>query len=380
VSLTVAQQPARILIVDDERHNRTLLEVMLAPEGFVLTTAASGEEALAMVAQQPPDLIVLDVLMPGIGGHEVAAALKGSLSTKNIPIIMVTAHDDHDAKLFGLTAGAEDFLTKPLDRAELCMRVRNLLRLKVASDSALARRDESMGMVSHDLRDLLNGIVLNVTVLADMCSEFVPSERSEKVLKRISDYVARMDRLVGDLVDVVSLDAGKLALKLSSCDAVALLTETIESCAHAASEHGVSVRSETGDNALHAVLDRERILQVLGNLVTNALKFTPRGGSIALRCEHVTGELRLSVSDTGAGIPSDMLEAVFQRFRQVTKNDHRGLGLGLYICRCIVESHGGRMWVDSELGHGSTFHIAIPEAGPPRRSVYPDNHRWLDSV
>ncbi len=380
MSLTAAGQPARILIVDDERHNRTLLEVMLAPEGFVLTTAASGEEALAMVAQQAPDLIVLDVLMPGIGGHEVAAALKGSLATKNIPIIMVTAHDDHDAKLFGLTAGAEDFLTKPLDRAELCMRVRNLLRLKVASDSALARRDESMGMVSHDLRDLLSGIVLNVTILADMVTEAAPGEHAEKVLKRISDYVARMDRLVGDLVDVVSLDAGKLALKLASCAPAALLTETIESCAHAASAQGVSIGSETGDNTLQAVLDRERMLQVLGNLITNALKFTPRGGSVVLRCEHITGELRLSVSDTGAGIPSDMLEAVFQRFKQVTKNDHRGLGLGLYICRCIVESHGGRMWVESELGHGSTFHIAIPDTDPPRRSVSADKRRWIDSV
>src|SRR5439155_552484 len=156
----------------------TLLAVMLAPEGFVLATAASGEEALAMVAQQPPDLVLLDVLMPGIGGYEVAAKLKGSLATKNIPIIMVTAQDDRDAKLFGLSAGAEDFLTKPLHRAELCMRVRNLLRLKAASDGALARRDESMGMVSHDLRNLLCGIALNVANLAERAPETAEGRRS----------------------------------------------------------------------------------------------------------------------------------------------------------------------------------------------------------
>jgi DNA-binding response OmpR family regulator len=126
----VADHPARILIVDDERHNRQLLEVMLAPEGFHLLTAASAAEALAMVAQQPPDLILLDIMMPGMDGYQVAGKIKDNLATKNIPIIMVTALDDRKARMLGLSAGAEDLLTKPVDRAELCMRVRNLLRLK----------------------------------------------------------------------------------------------------------------------------------------------------------------------------------------------------------------------------------------------------------
>ena len=130
----IADHPARILIVDDERHNRQLLEVMLTPEGFLLLTAASGEEALAIVAQQPPDLILLDIMMPGMDGYQVAARIKGNLATKNIPIIMVTALDDRNARMLGLSAGAEDFLTKPVDRAELCVRVRNLLRLKAYGD------------------------------------------------------------------------------------------------------------------------------------------------------------------------------------------------------------------------------------------------------
>jgi two-component system cell cycle sensor histidine kinase/response regulator CckA len=122
--------PARVLIVDDERHNRDLMEVMLTPEGLLLQTAASGEEALAIVAKQPPDLILLDIMMPGMDGYQVATKLKGNLATKNIPIIVVTALDDRDARVRGLSAGAEDFLTKPVDRIELCVRVRNLLRLR----------------------------------------------------------------------------------------------------------------------------------------------------------------------------------------------------------------------------------------------------------
>ena len=124
----------RILIVDNERHSRKLLEVMLAPEGFLFQTAASGEEALAIVAQQPPDLVLLDVLMPGMDGYEVTARIKGTPATKNIPVIMITDLDDRDARMLGLNAGAEDFLTKPVDRAELRVRVRNLLRLKTYGD------------------------------------------------------------------------------------------------------------------------------------------------------------------------------------------------------------------------------------------------------
>jgi DNA-binding response OmpR family regulator len=130
----IADHPARVLIVDDEGTNRRLLEVMLATEGFILSSAASGEEALALVARQPPDLILLDVMMPGMDGYQVAHRIKGNATTKNIPVIMITAQDDHRARLLGLSAGAEDFLTKPVDRAELCARVRNLLRLKVHGD------------------------------------------------------------------------------------------------------------------------------------------------------------------------------------------------------------------------------------------------------
>jgi len=125
---------ARVLVVDDERQNRTLLEAMLAPEGFEVVTAASGEEAIAVVTHQPPDLILLDLMMPGMDGYDVARRVKGNLATRNIPIIMITAHGDRDARMRGLGAGAEDFLGKPVDRAELTVRVKNLLRLKAFGD------------------------------------------------------------------------------------------------------------------------------------------------------------------------------------------------------------------------------------------------------
>jgi two-component system cell cycle sensor histidine kinase/response regulator CckA len=147
--------PARILIVDDERHNRELLEVMLTPQGFTLQMAGSGEEALAIVAQQPPDLILLDVMMPGMDGYEVAVSVKSREATENIPVIMVTALDDRASKLRGLHAGAEDFLTKPVDRLELSVRVRNLLRLKAYGDFYGEYSQRLEGEVSSRTADLV---------------------------------------------------------------------------------------------------------------------------------------------------------------------------------------------------------------------------------
>src|SRR5688500_4624670 len=125
---------ARILVVDDDASARTAMEAMLAPEGYVVLAAASGKEALAIVAQHAPDLMLLDVIMPDMDGYDVVRAMKVKLTTKKVPVIMITSLGDREAKLLGLRAGAEDFLTKPIDRAELCVRVRNLLRLKAYGD------------------------------------------------------------------------------------------------------------------------------------------------------------------------------------------------------------------------------------------------------
>ena len=140
MSDTMNSPPATILIVDDEIQNRKLLEALLRPEGYLTLGAANGEEALASIAQRPPDLILLDIMMPGMDGYEVASILKANPNTSNIPIIMVTAQDDRCARLASLTAGAEDILTKPIDRAELWLRMRNLLRLRAASEESLLQQ------------------------------------------------------------------------------------------------------------------------------------------------------------------------------------------------------------------------------------------------
>ncbi|HEV3455687.1 MAG TPA: ATP-binding protein [Thermoanaerobaculia bacterium] len=237
---------------------------------------------------------------------------------------------------------------------------RHLLIERARSDDRLAQRDDFMGMVSHDLRNLMCGVVMEAALLSDKASESEEGRRTVAAMNRLQQYAARMNRIIGDLIDIVSIDAGRLSIRPASCAADALLTEAVGAFAASALEKGIFLGFETVGGSLKADFDYQRMLQVLANLISNALKFSPRGGKVVVRAERAAEALHFSVSDTGMGIPASMLEAVFERFWQVGKNDQRGLGLGLYISNCIVEAHGGRIWVESKLGEGSSFHFTIP--------------------
>ena len=176
-----------------------------------------------------------------------------------------------------------------------------------------------------------------------------------------------MNRLIGDLVDVTSIDAGKLAMARIEGDAAALVAEATETFQPAALEKGVSLSAEVPAGPLLAVFDHDRKLQVLANLIANAIKFTPPGGKVSVRVEGGRGMLRFCVSDTGVGIPAPMLEAIFERFWQVGENDRRGQGLGLYISKCIVEAHRGRIWAESKAGEGSQLYFTLPVPSSRRR-------------
>jgi signal transduction histidine kinase len=176
--------------------------------------------------------------------------------------------------------------------------------------------------------------------------------------------VARMSRLVNDLLDVTSIEAGKVALLIEESDVADILRDTLEAFEPLAAAKGVSLSAEAGLPRCVGHFDSGRILEVLANLVSNALKFTPSGGRVSIRVAREGNELLFAVNDTGVGIPEDALERVFEKFKQVAK-DRRGLGLGLYISKGLVEAHGGRMWGESQLGAGSTFHFAIPRSLQP---------------
>jgi signal transduction histidine kinase len=241
---------------------------------------------------------------------------------------------------------------------------RHLQTERTRSDEALANRDDFLGIVSHDLRNLLGALLMAASALKKKPSDG-DEQRRIAAEKRVELYAARMNRLIGDLVDVVSIDAGKLATTIVPSEPLALIADTLETFRSAAEKKGLVFESEITGALPRAAFDYGRMLQVFANLVGNAIKFSSRGGKICIRGECRGSDVHFSVSDTGAGIRANMFDAVFVRFWQAAQNDRRGTGLGLYISKSIVEAHGGRIWIESKVGQGSTFHFTVPVAESP---------------
>lgn len=224
----------------------------------------------------------------------------------------------------------------------------------------LATRDEFLSMVGHDLRNMLQATLSFAELIVHAVSRENHTEEVLMHTQRIERLVARMNRLIGDLVDVATIEAGTLAVTREVGDPAQVVSEAVDTYQAQAAAGGVSLVCEIPQAPSRAAFDPARIHQVLINLLGNALKFTPAGGKVVVRLDRVEDELRFCVIDSGVGIPADKLEAIFVRFLQVAKNDRRGVGLGLYISKCIVQGHGGRIWAESTPGEGSTFCFTLP--------------------
>ena len=231
---------------------------------------------------------------------------------------------------------------------------------RARSDAALATRDAFLGVVSHDLRNMLSGLIGFAGMISRDISRDDHVDRILAHAKHIQRSGARMNRLIGDLVDVASIEAGVLAVAREPGDPTHVVAEAVAAFQPQAAAKNVLLTADIQPLPSLVTFDPARLLQVLTNLLSNAIKFTPANGKVAVRADRVGDEVVIAVSDTGVGIPNDQLEAVFARFVQVTKNDQRGVGLGLYISRSIVQGHGGRVWAESNIGVGSTFRVALP--------------------
>lgn len=239
---------------------------------------------------------------------------------------------------------------------------KDLSHERARSDVAVSTRDEFLGIVSHDLRNLLSAVMGFAGLIAKAESGEMEHQAAQVLshARRIQRSGTRMNRLVGDLVDVASIEAGALAVAPQLGDPKQVVAEAVETFQAQASASGISLLAELAPPSAIAELDHARILQVLANLIGNAIKFTPSGGSVVVSLDRTEQELRFGVRDTGRGISSDQLESIFERFQQVDKNDGRGVGLGLYISKCIVQGHAGHIWAESRLGAGSTFWFTLP--------------------
>jgi signal transduction histidine kinase len=223
--------------------------------------------------------------------------------------------------------------------------------------AALTTREEFLAIVSHDLRNPLNNISMAAQNLLEEPKDI------KEFASSINRSAGEMLRLIEDLLEVERIAVGKLTLHLEQHDISEIIKQAVEELQEAAASKGITLEAEPQDVCGYVVCDRSRVMQVLSNLIGNALKFTPAKGRICVNCQR-TGpegkEVQVSVSDTGEGIAPEKIKTIFERFSQIHDQDRRGIGLGLYIAKMMVEEHPGRLWVESKLGEGSTFHFTLP--------------------
>jgi signal transduction histidine kinase len=368
-----------ILVVDDVPTNLNLLMDLLEARGYRVLVATDGESALEQAEYALPDMILLDVMMPGIDGFETCKRLKASEKTRDIPIIFMTALSDTVDKVHGFEIGAVDYVTKPLQHEEVIARVRTHLELRRQKQEVERLRqqeqqhyqrlsqmkDHILRTASHDLNNPLAAITMSV----DLLHRYVaPEDRHiHDKLNQIDASVMYMRDLISNLLDLAKLQTGHGIERRETAVYELLDTNTAQMSVPAAAKGiALRVRRPAEDAILHC--DPFQIGQVFQNLISNAIKYTDPGGAVTVGAELQPRQIDFCVADSGIGIPESDIPHLFEEFYRVNTGNHRkeaGTGLGLSIVREIVRQHGGSIRVESQLGAGSTFTFSLPRPARP---------------
>lgn len=371
-----------VLVVEDSRTQAAQLELMLHETGFAARVTGSLAEAALALESRRADVTLLDLELPDATGIDAVARLSARFA--DVPIVVLTSRAEDEHALDALSQGAEDYLQK--DWLEVTLLARTLrfaierhrlrnalasatdeLRRKNAELEALhAKKDQLLAVVAHDLRNPL-GVVRGYAdfLLAGVTGELsAEQEDIVRTVRRTADY---MVHFVHDLLDFSRIQAGALELERTATDLGALVSEVVRVENVLAQQKEIRIEVVRADAVPPAMLDEHKIRQVLENLLGNAVKFSHRGSTVGVTLALEGAEAHLVVEDRGVGIPAGELDRVFQPFQKTgarPTGGERSTGLGLAIVRNIVEAHGGRIWVQSEVDRGSTFHVRVPLLPP----------------
>jgi two-component system sensor histidine kinase/response regulator len=388
-SVSQFDRPATILVVDDNLQNREVAEGHLVGAGYLVIQAEGGAEGLALLAARRPDLVLLDVLMPGMDGYETCRRIRELPEIGGVPVLFLTALGDLETHRAALESGADDFLTKPLNRTELLLRVRSLLRIKRLSDelranvqvirtqrdallAAQRQKDELTALIVHDLKNPLSSILSNVQYVQGRA--VLPADERDS-LEDVVRASQSMVRLVMNLLDVSRSDDGALIPHVSEFELPALLAEI-------RSEMGRRVEDKEQALVLSVApavgllrADRDLVRRIIENLIDNAYKYGPPRAPIALDVVSATMEdgvepaIEIRVHDLGSGIPEAYRQIVFEKYGRAGGSGAREArsshGLGLVFCRRAVTVHGGAIWIDDHVTRGSCFCVRLPAARLP---------------
>lgn len=361
---------ADLLLVDDTPANLELLSYMLKVRGYRPRLAQSGAAALEACAAAPPELVLLDINMPGMDGYEVCRRLKAAEGLKDIPVIFLSALEETADKVRAFEAGGVDYICKPFRAEEVEARVKAQLQLR-RQQLQLKRnyeqlrqlerqRDGLAHMVVHDLRSPLSAIRSYLDFFGRDAAGALPPQALED-LAEARKAVEVMMRLIGDILDISKMESGKMNLSLADCDAQAMAENVVREMNCLSGRR--RLEAEPG-GAAPLKADAELLGRVLKNLVSNALKYAPsEGGYVRLRAATAPGGVRVTVENNGPDIPAEFHLSIFEKFGQVNAAGARqpySTGLGLSFCKLAVEAHGGRIGVESSPGKPTVFWFEMP--------------------
>ena len=355
------KSPDRLLIVDDVPDNLFLVRTILEDEGYEIITSSNGHDALKIIESEPPDLVLLDVMMPLMDGYEVTRRIRAMKDLPFIPILLITAYDRANA-VKGLDLGADEFIRKPIEADELLARVRSLLRLKhsIAERDRIDRqRQDFVSRLTHDLRTPLVAADRMLGLLQDgVLGEISPEIREALTIMGRSNH--NLLEMVNKLLDVYRYESGSKTINLQPLDLKELLNQVVQELKPIAISKNLELTADLDDIAT-VKGDRLELLRVFNNLLGNALKFT-EAGSVHVSLKLEKSEAIIAIADTGAGISPEEQPFLFQRFRQ-GNHQKQGSGLGLYLSHYIINAHNGKILVKSpnlDSQQGSTFFVHLP--------------------
>ena len=368
-----ADHGAKILVVDDEPLARRSVQAMLERGYYQVETAAGGAEALALLPDWKPDLVLLDIQMPDMDGLEVCRRIRELPSGDLLPIIFLTADERPDIHSHAFRVKGDDFLRKPVLHGELIVRIRSLMRLKRLQAEVQEERDTLLDLqkqqeqlfefIVHDLKNPLAAIQVGLELLQER-EAGTPAFHAQ--VQRLRDTSNGMRRMIQNILDIgraeqVGLELRKTRIPLGSW--VPSLLKEVESQAQSRS-HELAWDCPEG---LEVEADQEFLRRLLLNLVENALKYSPSGSRTRIEARSTPAGVRLEVRDQGQGIPEHMRERIFEKFVRLHEsgaNTRSGSGLGLAFCQLVAEAHEGRIWVEENQPSGSAFVLEIPQAAP----------------
>ncbi|HVJ15937.1 MAG TPA: response regulator [Polyangiaceae bacterium] len=374
--MTAPGQVERVLVVDDNAQNRAVAEGQLVSAGYEVETAEHGEAGLEMFSRREPDLVLLDILMPGIDGIETCRRMRQLPGGQDTPIVFVTAHGDLETQRQALESGGDDFLSKPIQRIELLLRVRSLLRIKriarelARNNNELVRvqrqKDDLGGLIVHDLKNPLSAILTNGTFLL----ETLGNDAARPVVRDIMSAAETMRRMVMNLIDVNRSEDGVLAVRVDQIDPAHLVNDVVSAMDARARERDHELRVSLGDGLRPLEGDYDLLRRVLETLLDNSFKYTPRRGEVVLSCEARDGsQILFRVRDQGPGVPEPSRQRIFEKYVQLESearlHGRASRGLGLAFCKVAIEAHGGSIWMDEAEGGGSCFNVSLPQILPP---------------